>query len=187
MERKPYALEVEALDLGEGIKATGLELVETESREPVTGAAATEIWAALLPALAASDFHALDFFSHLDRVRESCQAKGISFREEAGRCLVIPQPLPEQLSALLARFAAETFGVRAGEAAREGDRALEEELSRRGVDAYQGAYPRYAFCAVCELDSGWVTLLSEKLWTSEILRRVRKPLEQLDVQVARLQ
>lgn len=185
MERKPYALEVEAMDLGEGIKAAGLELLDKESREPLTGEAATQIWAALFPALAGGEFFALDFFSHLERVREFCQARGITFREEAARCLVIPQPLPEQLSALLGRFAGETFGMRAGAAARAGDRALEDDLSRRGLDAYQAAYPRYTFCAVCDLADGWMTVLSETLWPSEILRRVRPALASFEVELAR--
>ena len=185
MERKPYALEVEAQDLGTDVQAAGLELLEVQSREPLRGEAATEIWAAVLPALAGGEFFALDFFSHLERVRAFCQAKGIYFREEAARCLVIPQPLPEQLPGLLGRFTGETFGMRAGGAARAGDRALEDELSRRGLDAYQEAYPRYTFCAVCELEDGWVTLLSATLWPGEILRRVRPALAPFEVELAR--
>lgn len=178
-------LKVEALDLGGDVKATGLELLDPENREPLAGGEAAKIWKGLLPALAAGEFLVLDFFSHLNRVREFCGAQGISFREETARCLVVPQPLPEQMAVLFERFGGETFGMRAGATAREGDRALEEELSRRGLDAYQAAYPRYVFCAVCELENGWVTLLSEKLWTSEIVRRLRKPAEQMAVQVER--
>jgi hypothetical protein len=33
----PFSLDVQALDLGAGIKAVGLELLGTESREPVRG------------------------------------------------------------------------------------------------------------------------------------------------------
>lgn len=185
MERKPYAMEVEAMDLGPGVKATGVELIGRESREPVRGEEATQIWAAVFPALAGGEFFVLDFFSHLDRVREFCLAKGISFREEAGRCLVVPQPLPEQLTAILARFSGETFGVRAGNAAREGDCALEGDLSRRGLEAYQAAYARHVFCGVCEAEDGWLTLLSETLWPSEVIRRVRPAVSPLDVEVAR--
>jgi hypothetical protein len=182
---QPYALEVEALDLGGEIQAAGLELLERESREPVRGPDASEIWAAVIPALAAGEYLVLDFFSHLERVRDFCQAKSISFREEAGRCLVIPQPLPEQLVELLARFAGETLGARAGIAARAGDPELEGELSQRGLDAYQTAYQRYTFCAVCELEDGWVTLLSGKLSTSDVARRVKAAAEAFAVQVTR--
>ena len=38
MELKPYSLEIEALGLGEDVRAVGLELIETESREPARGA-----------------------------------------------------------------------------------------------------------------------------------------------------
>ena len=33
----PYSLEIEALDLGADVKAVGLELIETGSREPLRG------------------------------------------------------------------------------------------------------------------------------------------------------
>ena len=183
--RKPFALEVEALDLGGTVQAVGLELIESEGREPVRGPEAAEIWAAVIPALSAGEYLVLDFFSHLERVRDFCRAKGISFREEAARCLVIPQPLPEQLLELFARFAGETFGARGGNQAHECDAALEAELSHRGLDAYQSAYSRYTFCAICELDDGWVTMLSEKLWASEITRRAKAAVQPFAVQVTR--
>jgi hypothetical protein len=186
-ELPPYSLDVQAMDLGSETKAAGLELIETESREPLRGAEAAKIWTAAIPALAGEDFWVLDFFSHLERVREFCATREIVFRENASRCLVVPQPSAEDLRALLERFAAETFGLRAGDTAREPDLALEEELSHRGLDAYQGAYTRYTFCAICEPDDGWVTVLSEKLWPSEIIRRVRPALQEFDVYIARPQ
>ena len=185
LELPALSLDVQALDLGADTKAVGLELQETESREPVKGKEAAEIWAAVIPALAAGDFFSMDFFSHIDRVREFCKTHGMSFREAAERCLVLAQPSGEQLRQLFERFEGETFGVRAGEAARAADKALEEELSRRGLDAYQAAYPRYTFCAVCEPEDGWVTLLSENLWASEVIRRVRPAAQPFDIYIAR--
>jgi len=182
----PYSLDVQGLDLGSGTKAVGLELIETESREPLAGAYAARIWAALFPALAVKERYAVDFFSHLDRVRDFCVAQHIAFREAAGRCLVISEPAVEVLEKLIARFESETFGLRAGPAT-EGDPALEGELSRRGLDAYEAAYPRYSFCAICEAAEGWVTVLSETLWPSEIIRRVRPVLQPFDVYIARPQ
>jgi len=185
LELPAVSLDVQALDLGADTKAVGLELQETESREPVRGKEAAEIWAAVIPALAAGDFFSMDFFSHIDRVREFCKTHGMSFREAAERCLVLAQPSREQLRQLFERFEGETFGVRAGEAARAADKALEEELSRRGLDAYQAAYPRYTFCAVCEPEDGWVTLLSKNLWASEVIRRVRPAAQPFDIYIAR--
>src|SRR5215813_12723489 len=112
LELPPYTLDVQALDLGPGIKAVGLELAETENREPVRGSEAAEMWAAVFPALAAGEPWTVDFFSHLDRVREFCEAHGIAFREAAGRCLVVEQPCGEKLRQLIERFEAESFGVR---------------------------------------------------------------------------
>jgi len=176
-------LEVGALDLGGKIKAVGLELLDILNHEPLAGGTAPHVWAGLFPALAAGEFLALDFFSHLNRVREFCTARGVAFRQDSARCLVIPQPLPEQTASLLERFMLETLGIRVGAASREGDAPLEEELSRRGLDAYQDAYARYTYCAVCEPGDGWVTLLSERLSLSEMIRRLRNPAEQLGVQV----
>jgi hypothetical protein len=183
----PYSLDVQAMDLGPGIKAVGLELIETESREPLRGADAATIWSAALVALAASETYVVDFFSHLDRVREFCASHSIAIREAASRCVVIPQPSQELLRLILARFESETFGLRVGAAAANEDAALESELSHRGLDAYQPAYSRYTCCAVCEPSDGWVTVLSDSLWPSEIIRRVRPALQPFDVYIARPQ
>ncbi len=185
LDRPPFSLDVQALGLGADVKAVGLELLETQNREPVRGKDAAEIWAAVFPALIASESFVVDFFSHVDRVREFCKARAIEFREATERCLVVPRPSEEQLRQLFERFEGETFGVRAGAAAQEADAALEGELSRRGLDAYQRAYSRYTFCAVVEPEDGWVTLLSGTLWPSEVIRRVRQAVRRFDIHIAR--
>lgn len=182
-----YSLDVQALDLGPGIKAIGLELIETESREPLRGPEAASIWASTLVALAGAEPVVLDYFSHLDRVRDFCNAHQIAFREAASRCLVIARPSLDVVRELFSRFESETFGARAGTGAQSPDIALEGELSHRGLDAYQPAYSRYSFCAICEPSDGWVTLLSESLWPSELIRRVRPTLQSFDVYIARPQ
>ena len=184
-ELPPISLDVEAQDLGSGVKAVGLELIETNNREPVRGHQAAEIWAGAFPALAGEDFLVVDFFSHLDRVRDFCTSRNIKFREAAGRCLVIPKPLQPQLLQLFERFEGETIGLRAGAAAENADAALEGDLSKRGVDAYEPTYERYTFCAVCDLHDGWVTLLSATMWASEVVRRLRPALDAFDVYLAR--
>ncbi|MGB2636498.1 MAG: hypothetical protein WAM58_21390 [Candidatus Acidiferrum sp.] len=183
----PYSLDVQAMDLGQDVKAVGMELIETESREPLRGPQAAAIWAPALVALTGNETYVLDFFSHLDRVREFCAAHGVAIREGAARCLVVPQPSLELLRQLLVRFEGETFGMRVGPAAANPDAALENELSHRGLDAYQPAYKRYTCCAVCEPSDGWVTVLSDSLWPSEIIRRVRPGLQPFDVYIARPQ
>ena len=183
----PYSLDVQAMDLGSDTKAVGLELIETESREPLRGEEAASIWAAVFPALAGDEPWVLDFFSHLDRVREYCRKHEVEFREAANRCAVIRPPAGEKLRGLIARFAPETFGLRCGAPAQEADATVESELSHRGLDAYQDAYTRYTFCAICEPDDGWVTLLSKTLWPSEIIRRARPALQPFDVHIARPQ
>jgi hypothetical protein len=185
LDLPPFSLDVENLNLGEGVKAVGLELLETESREPVRGGQAAQIWSAAFPVLAADEYYVVDFFSHLERVRDFCQTHEITFRDAAERCLVIAKPTQEQLLDLFGRFEAETFGVRVGTTAETVDVELEGELSRRGLDAYETAYTRYTFCAVCEPEDGWVTLLTEKLWPSEVIRRVRPAPQPFDVHIAR--
>jgi hypothetical protein len=183
-----YVLEIEPLDLGADVKAVGFDLMEVESREPAHGSDAARIWAAAFAALAESDPWALDFFSHADRVREYCNLHAIAFEEKSsGNSLVIPAPLPEPLAALFERFAGETFGARAGSLLVPGDAPLEGELARLGVDAYHAAFRKYLFCAVCDFENGFLTLLTDKLWTSEVLRRVKPAVAGLPVEVARPQ
>jgi len=185
LELPPFSLDVEALDLGDGVKAVGLELVETKNREPVRGKDAAEIWSAVFPALAGNESYAVDFFSHIERVREFCKTREIALRDAAERCVVLAQPNPEQLRQIFERFEGETFGIRAGAAAQSIDAALEGDLSKRGLDEYQASYARYTFCAICEPEDGWVTLLSESLWPSEIIRRLRPAVQPFDIYIAR--
>jgi hypothetical protein len=187
LELPPFSLDVEALDLGADTTAVGLELLETESREPVKGKEAAAIWAAIFPALAGNEGFVIDFFSHVDRVRDFCNRNEIHFREAAERCLVLRQPSEIQLELLFARFEGETFGVRAGAATENADATLEKELSRRGLDAYQAAYTRYTFCGVCEPEDGWVTLLSNTVWPTEVIRRLRPAVQRFDVYLSRPQ
>ncbi len=188
MEDLKYILEIEALDLGADVKAVGLALEDIENREPVRGSDGARIWAATLAALAGDEPWALDFFAHLDRVREYCRLHQIAFEEQAaGRTLVIPAPSGAALAGLVERFAGETFGVRAGVPLAAGDPVVENELARRGVDAYHTRFDDYLFCAVCDLDNGFLTILSGKLWASEVLRRVKPALAGMPVEVARPQ
>ena len=181
-----YTLEVEPLDLGADVKAVGLDLVEQEGREPARGPDAARLWAAALGALAGTEPWALDFFSHLDRVRDYCRLRGVAFEEKAsGRSLVIPAPSGKTLAELLERFAGETFGARAGALLASGDPGVEGELARRGVDAYHGAFRNYLFCAVCDLENGFLTLITEKLWASEVLRRIKPATASFPVEVGR--
>ena len=182
-----YLLDIEPLDLGAQVRSVGLDLVEAdENREPVRGADAARIWSRVLPATAGQEPWALDFFSHLDRVRDFCGRHQIAFREASQRSIVIPAPEIPALESLFERFLGETFGARAGGPVADGDPALEGELARRGVDAYHAAYSNYYFCAVCGFEDGSLVLLSKKLWASEVIRRVRpvlKGLESVDVEV----
>lgn len=179
-----YILEIEPLDLGGDVRAIGLELAEDdENHEPVRGPDAARIWSRVLPAVAGDQPWALDFFSHLDRVREYCSRHRIDFREPSLHTLIVPAPAIGILDSLFERFEGETFGARAGGDVLKGDPAVEGELARRGVDAYHHAFPRYYFCAVCNFEDGSLVLLSEKLWASEVIRRVRPVLAGQEVQV----
>lgn len=178
-----YVLGVEPLDLGPDVRSVSLELVEADGLgEPARGADAARIWARVLRAAAGEEPWALDFFSHLGRVRDFCERHEIVFREATQRSIVVPAPEAPALKLLLERFEDETFGARAGGPLLSGDAALEGDLARHGVDAYHSAFPRYLFCAVCTFEEGSLVLLSEKLWASEVIRRVRPALNGLDVE-----
>ena len=175
-------LDVEALDLGPDVRAVGLELVEAdENREPVRGEDAARIWSRILPAVAGKEPWGLDFFSHLDRVRDYCQNHGIDFRESGQRFIAVAAPKQKALEDLVGRFQAETFGARAGALLNTGDAALEGELARRGADAYDKAFSNYYFCAICAFDDGSLVLLTDNLRSSDVIRRVSPALQGLDV------
>jgi hypothetical protein len=175
-------LEVRTLDLGEDVRAVGLEL-RAEGEEPAGGGETAAIWARVLPALAGDEPWAIDFFSHLNRVREFCARHAIAAREEPGSAMVIAEPERDQLEALVARFEGETIGARAGEKLEERDAELERELVHRGLDAYHHAYGRYLFCGVCEFGEGSLVVLSESLGAGEILDRVKPAVEGLGVEI----
>src|SRR5277367_1809420 len=126
-------LEIGKLDLGEDVRAVGLDL-RGDDEEPAKGPETAPIWARVLPALAGDEEWALDFFSHLNRVREYCERHSIAVWEEPGHALVIPAPPSDELQGLCERFEGETFGVRAGQALAARDAELERELVHRGVD-----------------------------------------------------
>jgi hypothetical protein len=179
-----YILEIEPLDLGPDVRSIGLELVEAEeNREPVRGIDAARIWSRVLRAAAGCESWALDFFSHLDRLRDFCDRHRITYRNASQRSIVIPAPEASALQDLFDHFQNETFGARAGSGVPAGDPELEGELAGRGVDAYHTAFPKYFFCAICNFEDGSLVLLSEKLWASEVIRRVRPALNGLDVEV----
>ena len=50
-----FSLDVQALDLGADVKAVSLEILETESREPLRGKQATDFWSAVFPLLCAGE------------------------------------------------------------------------------------------------------------------------------------
>lgn len=182
-----YLLDIERMDLGADVKAVGLDLTEDdENREPARGEDAARIWSRVLSATAGQEPWALDFFSHIERVRDYCDRHQITYREATPRSIVVPAPDPAALEELIDRFQSETFGARAGRvlAVDAGpDADLERELARRGVDAYHAAFPKYFFCAICGFEDGSLVLLSEKLWASEVIRRVRPAVKELDVEV----
>src|SRR6185437_2488521 len=136
-------------------------------------------------ALAADDPWTIDFFAHIDRVRDYCELHQVPFRLSNARVMLVQQPTLEQAKALFERFAGETFGIRAGALAGSSDEALEAGLAQRGVDAYHTAFREFSFCAVCDFEDGFLTLLSEKLWTSEVIRRARGALTGLQIEVTR--
>jgi hypothetical protein len=188
---------IEPLNLGPEVRAISLDLAEEGADSAAAGPEALAIWTAAVPALIADESWTLDFVSHLDRVRDFCRANSISWREAGPRCVAIPQPNSEQLESIFARFETETFGFRARKTQADGialaagaskeleDADLESELSTRGMDGYHGAYARYTLCAICDFENGSIVLLTEKLSSGEVLRRLRPVVTALRAQIER--
>jgi hypothetical protein len=147
-------LDVEPLDLGPDVRAVGLDLIESEDQEPARGPKAAQIWTRIIPAIAGTELWALDFFSHLDALRKFCEGHHILHRIASPRCIAVPAPPAGVLAQLVERSERETFGIRAGGLLKVGDAALENELARRGADAYHTTYPGYFFCAIFAPEDG---------------------------------
>jgi len=180
-----YRMEIVALDLGSDVRSVGIELVDPGTREPVTGEEAAQIWAAAIPLLAGDEPWVLDFFAHVDRVRDFCRSSHIDFREPNAKVIIVPEPPPDGLRLLCRRFAGETFGVRAGGNSVSADSGVEGELAQKGVDGYHTALDRYFFCGVCDFENGFLAILGDRLWASEVIRRTRTALDALQVEVTR--
>jgi hypothetical protein len=189
---------IEPLNLGPDVRAISLDLAEEGADAPAAGPEALAIWNAAVPALVGDESWALDFVSHLDRVRDSCRANNIPWREAGARCVTIAHPSTEQLELLFARFETETFGFRARNtliadgAVNDADASkyledaeLESELSKRGMDGYHGAFARYTLCAICDFENGSIVILTEKLSSGEVLRRLRPVVTELGAKVER--
>jgi hypothetical protein len=187
---------IEPLNLGPDVRAISLDLAEEGADDPAAGPEALAIWNAAVPALVGDESWTLDFVSHLDRVREFCRANNIPFREAGARSIAIPHPTTEQLESLFARFETETFGFRARKTQADGaaaadeseyleDADLESELSKRGMDGYHGAFTRYSLCAICDFENGSIVLLTEKLSSGEVLRRLRPVVTGLGAKIER--
>jgi hypothetical protein len=181
----PLRLLIDPLDIGPDVRAIGLELNEEGNEDPARGPAADAVWAAAIPALAADEPWVIDFTSHFDRLRDFCCAHGIAIREAAPRCVVLTPPEPAAFLEFVERFEAETFGFRVGAAAAAGDADLENDLSSRALDAYDRAFKRYSLCGICDFENGFLTLLTEKFSSAEVLRRVRPALEAIGARVVR--
>ena len=189
---------IEPLNLGADVRAISLDLAEEGADAPAAGPEALAIWNASVPALVADEEWTLDFVSHLDRVRDFCRASNIPWREAGVRCVTIAHPSAEQLELLFARFETETFGFRARKTVQPGgtadaadaskylgDAELESELSKRGMDGYHGAFTHYTFCAICDFENGSIVLLTEKLSSGEVLRRLRPVVTELGAKIER--
>jgi hypothetical protein len=53
------------------------------------------------------------------------------------------------------------------------------------MDAYDRAFSRYSLCGICDFENGFLTLLTEKFSSAEVLRRVRPALTALGARVER--
>ena len=195
--RPSLRLLIEPLNLGPDVRAISLDLAEEGADAPAIGPEALAIWNAAVPALVGGESWTLDFVSHLDRLREFCRAKNIPWREAGARCVTIAHPTADHLELLFARFETETFGFRARKASANGtpltsdsskyleDADLESELSKRGMDGYHGAFTRYTLCAICDFENGSIVLLTEKLSSGEVLRRLRPVVTALGAKIER--
>ncbi|SRR5579875_300766 len=176
-------LEIEPMDLGNEIRATGLELLDGADREPVAGAETAHAWSKIVPALAGREPWACDLYGSVERICAFCESKGTRHREVSKNLLVVAPVTAASFKELLERLPQETIGIRAGARVELPDADLEGELARRGFDAYQAAHEHYLFCGICDLASASLVVLSRVLWATEIARRIRPALADAGIEV----
>ena len=187
LELPPFSLDVEALDLGPGVKAVGLELVETENREPFVarrqrrfGRRSSLPWRMknITSWIFSATSIALRSFARRGRSSIAKQACAAWFCRSRGR--VNCSSFSSASKAKPLEFA-------------------REPLRKLPMPRWKATFPSAAstptkppmsatlFCAVCEPEDGWVTLLSATLWASEVIRRVRPAVLPFDIYIARPQ
>ena len=180
-----YRLEVAAFDLGQDVKAVGLELIDPETRDPVGGSEAARIWAAVLLSLAGETPWALDFFAHLERVEEFCKSRGIAFRQPNEHVLILLKQLAEPLGTLFERFAGETFGIRAGETVDAGDDDVEGKPGTQGRGRLSHDICELFILRGVRLRERLSNRIKRTIRASEVIRRLRTGLLGMRVEIAR--
>ena len=180
-----YLLEIEPLDLGADVRAVGLELVEAdENREPVRGTTPRASGAAFcVPSPATSHGRSISSAISIACAIIATVTK-LPFAKRASARIVVPAPEAAALEALLDRFQKETFGARAGRLLVDaGDPALEGELRAAAWTLITRLFATIFSAPFAHFEDGSLVLLSEKLWASEVIRRVRPVLDDLKVEV----
>ena len=178
-----YLLDVEPLDLGPDVRAVGLELVEAdENREPVRGQDAARIWSRVLPRHCADEALGPRFLQPSRPRARLLQNHDIDFREAGQRFDRDSCARTRSLESLLDRFQNETFGARAGALVTNRRSRARRRTGAAGRRRLPQSFPELFFLRHCGFEDGSLVLLSEKLWASEVIRRVRPALEGLDVE-----
>jgi len=169
----PYSLTWKTLDLGPGVKAIGMELIETRAAKPVRGKDAIAILGRRSHCPRPHKRRLFSIFSgHPDASVISAQGT-TRFSRSGGPLHRRAAPSDEPSPRIDRAVRRETFGLRAGKGRSDRRYAIGERLSNAVLDAIRPPYTRYTFCVVCELDDGWLTILSEPLWPAKPFRRVR--------------
>ena len=143
----------------------GLELIDPETREPVTGRGSREDLGGGVDCARGGRSLGARFF------RASGTGAGVlpvaaasHFASPTSACWSFRSSRSRQLAAIVERFAGETFGVRAGGLLAQATRDVEAGLAERGVDALPHWPIRsYLFCAVCDFENGFLTVAERSL------------------------
>jgi len=148
----PFSLDVQALDLGDGVKAVGLELGKPKIANRCAAKESREIWSAVFLPWWRRTVPGGFFQPHRSLAGVLQSAWNCTARSGGRRCVCCHS----RVRSCCAKFsnASKEKPLASGLAGRRRSRYALEATYPSAAGCYQSAYARYTLCAICEPEDG---------------------------------